>query len=238
MAKTTQVISDIRILETKDYSLFSFLEENRPVNPSHVASLMKSMREEYLFTVIIVNEDHAVIDGQHRLEACKQLSLPVYYVIRPYGLQQLHRYNTDMINWTNADFGHFYQKGNADYYYFMSVMTENNFSYTSTMIILKGDYSRKLTEHFRTGLFYIADYKESRERVKKFVQILKFFPAATKNLVFAVNRLMANPAYDHSLFLKQLKAQQASLMLARTIRHQYDHLKDVYNYRQQSNKLS
>ena len=39
------------------------------------------MQSNYLFTVIIVNENYEIIDGQHRFEVIKELNLPLRYII-------------------------------------------------------------------------------------------------------------------------------------------------------------
>lgn len=233
-----EVSTQTQILETRDYSGFSFLPDNRPISTSHVASLMKSMNEEYLFTVIVVNDDLAIIDGQHRFEAIKRLGLTLRYVVIPqYGSDQLHRYNSDMINWSNVDFGHFYEEKNEDYKFFMNTLTANSWNYTVTMLVINGDYNRQITNQFRNGLFFISDYKESRSRIAKFKQIFKYFPATTKILASSVCRIMNHPAYDHKHFLHQLEAQRGSCFTKRTEREQYAHLIELYNYRQKTNRL-
>jgi ParB-like chromosome segregation protein Spo0J len=80
------------ILKTSDYTLFRTIEGNRNINLLHLNRLRQSMLEKYLFTIIIVNENMEIIDGQHRFTVCRELGLPVYYVIcQDYGLAEVHR---------------------------------------------------------------------------------------------------------------------------------------------------
>ena len=70
-------------MKTKDYSLFSFLDNNRSVKRSHVENLKKKIKETDMTMCypIMVDADMRIIDGQHRFYACKELGLPIYYVV-------------------------------------------------------------------------------------------------------------------------------------------------------------
>ena len=60
---------------TKNYEQFGYKFGNRKVemNPNHVKKLVKAMSENYIPIPIMVNSNFEVLDGQHRLEAIKQL---------------------------------------------------------------------------------------------------------------------------------------------------------------------
>ena len=49
------------------------------------------MKKKYLVSPILVNEKMEVIDGQHRLQAQKELNLPTYY-IKNKGYDLLHKH--------------------------------------------------------------------------------------------------------------------------------------------------
>ena len=68
-------------MKTKDYSLFSFLDNNRSVKRSHVEGLKKKIKKTDMTMCqpITVDADMRIIDGQHRFYACKELGLPIYY---------------------------------------------------------------------------------------------------------------------------------------------------------------
>lgn len=73
----------MKIYSTKDYSRFSFLDNNRIVKSSHVDMLKKSIKNIDLtkYNPIKVDENLRIIDGQHRFHACMELGLPIYYVV-------------------------------------------------------------------------------------------------------------------------------------------------------------
>ena len=73
----------MKIYSTKDYSRFSFLDNNRIVKSSHVDMLKKSIKNIDLtkYNPIKVDANLRIIDGQHRFPACMELGLPIYYVV-------------------------------------------------------------------------------------------------------------------------------------------------------------
>ena len=88
---------------TTDYFLFKPIDGNRNKNLLHLNRLKKSMTENYLFTVIIVNEKYEIIDGQHRFECVKELKMPLHYIIcNGYGLNEVQILNQNSKTW-NAD---------------------------------------------------------------------------------------------------------------------------------------
>ena len=99
----------ISVYNTYDHDKFKILKGNRSVKKSHVQNLKKSLSEDYLFTLILVNEKLEVIDGQHRLQALKELNLPVnYIIIKGYGVEEVKRLNINNIDWTKDNYLHHY----------------------------------------------------------------------------------------------------------------------------------
>ena len=72
-----------KILSTKDYSRFSFLENNRIVKRSHVNEFKEEIKknDRTMCFPIVVDPNLRIIDGQHRFHACMELGLPIYYVV-------------------------------------------------------------------------------------------------------------------------------------------------------------
>lgn len=71
-----------KVYETTDYSIFKRLEGNREVTSQRSQKIKKNIVENgYVLNPIVVNEKHEIIDGQGRVDALKELNLPVHYVI-------------------------------------------------------------------------------------------------------------------------------------------------------------
>lgn len=106
-----------------DYSLFRQLEGNRGL--THKDKIIKSIKDVgYVPSPIICNEKMQVIDGQGRLEACKELDLPVYFIVIPgLGIEHCTRMNISMTNWSLHDFIESYAKqGNKNYINLLNLM--------------------------------------------------------------------------------------------------------------------
>lgn len=73
----------MKIHSTKDYSRFSFIENNRIVKRSHVDKFKKAIKNMDLtkYNPIKVDANLRIIDGQHRFHACMELGLPIYYIV-------------------------------------------------------------------------------------------------------------------------------------------------------------
>ena len=97
--------TDICVQSTMDYSIVKHMMGNRVVNPSNVEKIKLSMSSKQLVVPAILNGRMEVIDGQHRLEACKQLGKPFYFIIvEGYSLNEVQMVNANMKNWNNDDF--------------------------------------------------------------------------------------------------------------------------------------
>lgn len=92
-------------METTNYEIFKTLTGNRDIDLPNVRSLVKSIRENgYIGTPILVSQNFEVLDGQHRLEALKQLGLPVPYEIREMNLTQVQALNNASRKWGLIDY--------------------------------------------------------------------------------------------------------------------------------------
>ena len=135
-------MKDLIVRSTRDYSMFKTMNSNRQVNLSHVKNLMKSMSENgLLINPIIVNEKYQVIDGQHRLRACVDLDLPIYYLIaKDYNIKEVHALNLNQKNWSNQDYLEAYANdGNVNYQRMLEFQRENkNFNFNSIMNFITG----------------------------------------------------------------------------------------------------
>ena len=105
MVKNNNIAIGKQVLTTTDYFLFKQIEGNREKNKLQLSKLKKSISDNYLFTILIVNENYEIIDGQHRFEIIKELGLPLNYVIcEGYGLNEVHVLNQNQKTWTISDY--------------------------------------------------------------------------------------------------------------------------------------
>ena len=98
-----------KILSTYEYDKFKKIKGNRKINFKNLGKIINSMSKKQLVIPILVNEKFEVIDGQHRLQACIELGLPVYYyIVEGYGDCEVITTNLNQENWTKSQFLDYY----------------------------------------------------------------------------------------------------------------------------------
>lgn len=103
------------VRSTTDLDQFSRLESNRKPSESHIDNIVRSMKKHILYAPIYVNDEMAVVDGQHRLGASKKMrditGMPVSiqyiaFIGENYNEKDVARFNTNTSNWTMKQFIH------------------------------------------------------------------------------------------------------------------------------------
>lgn len=109
------------VRKTNCYSRFKFVNGNREIkNIDKNASVKQSIIEHgYYRLPILVNEKYEIIEGQHRFQACKELGLPIFYIIQN-GLtaEDCAPINSYRKNWVIKDYVHLYASEDIGYRYF------------------------------------------------------------------------------------------------------------------------
>lgn len=222
---------------TTDYFLFKPMEGNRKKNNLHIARLKKSMSQNYLFTVLIVNENYEIIDGQHRFEVIKELKLPLHYVVCPgYGLMEVHTFNQNSKNWNWSDFLTAYcDLGNPEYIALRDYMERFDLTFMTAFSIL---FSRtahvdgNTVKAFQQGLFKVKDLNGAIDFGNKLLILEQLYPGAKRrNFVYALLKLMQNKNFNYSEFVGKLRTQQASMIDCATVDQFISLIEEIYNYR-------
>jgi len=146
-------------MQTNNYQIFGFLPTNRKINEPHVLSLVKSIKEiGYLEDYsIIVTEDLKIIDGQHRFEACKRLSLPVFYKINTMAVEPLMKYlNNSQQNWDLKSHINFNAKSGIKCYQELIIFEEKyKFGMSNSILIFSANNIKG--PHIRNGKDFIIN---------------------------------------------------------------------------------
>lgn len=223
-----------QVYTTTDYFLFKTLDGNRKLNQLHLKRLIKSIEERPLFSPIIVNENHQVIDGQHRLEAFKALKLPInYIVINGYGLREVQILNANSKTWNADDFMHGYcDLGYKDYITYKEFKEHYNFDHNSCMTLLAGGTSGKNVKDFYEGNFKINNYELAKDMAEK-ISLLKDFYAGYKrrSFILAMSTLLKNENFSFVEFVSKLKLQPTALVDCKDISQYKMLIEEIFNYR-------
>ena len=92
------------IKSTKNYNLFTKIIGNRHLNANNVKRLKESIEAIGLQTPMMVNYKHGIIDGQHRLQAAKELDIAIdYYIVSNFKEENIHELQVSR-KWTAFDF--------------------------------------------------------------------------------------------------------------------------------------
>lgn len=108
-----------KIIHTTEYGIFLRYKSNRDINKHHLAKLCKSIQRKNLLHLfpIVVNENMDVIDGQHRLEAAKTLSVPIYFVVdKEVSKADIAIVNNSRKQWSGRDYINFYASEGEEAY--------------------------------------------------------------------------------------------------------------------------
>lgn len=219
---------------TTDYFLFKPIDGNRNKNLLHINRLKKSMSENYLFTIIIVNEKYEIIDGQHRFDVIQELKLPLNYVIcKGYGLNEVHILNANSRTWNSDDYLEGYcNLGNQHYIKYKEFKDTYGIGHRECMSILSGVETASAVNIFYMGDFKIKNYHEACNIIEKILLIQQYYEGTKRRaFIFAMLKLFKNPNFEFTEFLQKLKCQPNSLVDCLNINQYISLIEEIYNYR-------
>ena len=231
-----------KFFETKDYSMFKKIRGNRPVDESHVKQLKKLIAEKDLMDPIRVNQNKEVVDGQHTLQARKELGLPVpYIIINSDDPLDVARLNQRRKNWSMDHFlGHHCARGKMDYKICKSKMQQFGLPVSETMILLLKITSRwrLITEQFKQGDFKIpAGGIQNCDRIGNQLMYLKKYLVGIDNTNRRIKRQIItayiiadrHPKFSFDRFRTAIKTKSAWLLSGTSARDYIQIFQKIYN---------
>lgn len=242
-----------QVYETNDYSLFKIIKGNRDLNEVNLSRLKESFALKYLTSIVVVNENYEIIDGQHRFKAAKELGLPIRFIICDgYGLDEVQILNQNGTDWKKKDYLKAWcDLGNQEYIklnQFMQKYPLLNLNSAECLLTNKVNGSnhsgkgakidgknvgRELA--FKNGGFKVADYKKACENADKILTFRNCGFQHFNDLKFvkAMVTLFQKNVYDHDLMLKKIQLQPNSLKKCVKAKDYQILLEEIYNYRNQ-----
>jgi len=228
------------ILKTSDYTLFRTIEGNRNINLLHLNRLRQSMLEKYLFTIIIVNENMEIIDGQHRFTVCRELGLPVYYVIcQDYGLAEVHRLNVNAKTWGPTDYLDGYIKlGFKEYEKYKAFKEKYKFTHKANCLLLTNQSKNESLQDFKVGKLKATNLKMATYCANCINELAQYYPGAKRyTFIYALFYALKKEQFDYDHFINKVKLQPNSLVHCTNVGQYVDMIEKIYNYRNR-NKIS
>lgn len=225
-----------KIHTTKDYTLFLPLPGNRKIDQGHVKRIALSMKDKDLCIPIIVNEDMRVIDGQHRLEARRQLRKTVYYIVLSgMGIHETQLANATNKNWTMDDYLNSYVDQNFAHYKTYKEFREKwKFGHSECISLLSHNNTRNPNHYhdFKHGQFGVKNLSRANDYAEKIVFLEQYYKGCRRrSFVLAMCIALNHEAFIYEEFLDKL-AYQSSRMVDCTDTKQYLKLiEEIYNFK-------
>lgn len=228
------------VYRTNNYSKFRRLNGNRSVQQARVQKIIGSIKKVgYVMSPIIVNQSYEVIDGQGRLEALKQLGLPVdYIVVKDIGVNECIAMNLIQTNWALSDFIDSYaERGAVPYVYMQQLIKRFGKKFPFKVInnavtgkdevgsntIKNGDFNCDSDDYENAVdiLNYLCDYREMLNRVD----------GHTEFYYMALAFCYRDPAVNDERMFRNFQRLQANLYPVVNMLQALEAIEDIYNNR-------
>lgn len=235
------------VFSTCDYNAFKKLDGNRDIMEKRKKLLVQSIKERgWIRNPIVVNEKMEVIDGQGRLEALRELGMPVEYVIAEGAtIADCIALNVKQSNWTNTDYVKSYaETGNEDYVILLSHYgTHHNLPDTCVNTIASKtscDNGNILTT-LKDGLFTIYDKETLSERLDfadRCVEALGRGNGRLRQWCAVFKFVYYCDKISNDVFLDRLTRNKHLITPCVTTKQMLECLEEIYNYGcKRSNKV-
>jgi len=235
----------MKILKTDKYDRFKLLNGNRDIDEAHVRRLKASIKANNLLesNPILITENGEVLDGQHRLTACKELNLPVYYTVSNGGdVDTVITLNTLSKNWSLLDYAKSYAaRGDKSYEYIVRLCEEFRVGVSVVIALLSDglalrDDARKDNTpvlRFKTGKlkYSQSDYLTAQIKARQIFALSDYVkPAKTVLFVKVMLRVLRNPKFDIDRLFEKLHTNDMTIEPRNTVKDYLRDIEDVYNF--------
>ena len=234
------------IASTTAYDVFRRLDGNRDLKDNRVKKIIHSIeRVGYMPVPIVVNEKMEIIDGQGRVEACRRLGLPVYYmIVEGAGVKECIAMNINQSNWVTIDYIKSYaDNGVTDYQYILQCLKAyaNTFKQKVILYALTGRIEQsgrtmkegeaKCTEEDYNHAVKMLEY------LKEFTTVFNDLDGHNEYYYTAIMFCYDCPDVDKDRLRDKVLAYQASLKPVSNIQQAFEQLESVYNYKARGGKV-
>lgn len=176
--------SETKILKTRDYSLFELTEINR--DPKHAENVKASIeiRDLTAYIPILVkvnpiNGKYTIYDGQGRFLACKDLGLPIYFIIgRNLDIDDIQLLNISQEKWKPDDYlRHYANRGFEEYNKIVKLLEECKHMKIGYILhvwqyrVKDGEREMSTSATLRRGKYTLPDH--AAERVRAIDRVLR-----------------------------------------------------------------
>lgn len=231
----------MEILKTKNYDAFKCITSNREVDKNHIKKLVDSIAHKNLLHInpIIVDSDMNVIDGQHRLEACRQLEVEVHYVVSgAIKKEDLKRLNSVQKSWTIMDYiNYFTIEGIPEYKTFSNLINQFPKVKVSTLmdLVSKGRWNNQMKE----GVVVIDNLDQAIDICKKLDELAaKDYPFVYGSaFIRAFKKIMNTEGFDWPYLNEKIERYPRKFQKCHSTEEYLKMTEELYNYERSKYRL-
>lgn len=215
MEKQTKCV----IVSTTNYDKFKIVQGNRSIKQANVSRLMKSFEKTKGMSMskpIIVDKNYNIIDGQHRLVACKKMDIPVHYIITDEKRDKIPVYNSCQEKWNMEDYARYFAgEGNKNYERLLMIKDSSGCSVHECLEGLGLMTGGHFNLAFKEGRFVfdkdIEKCVEFLNEMKRLCYIIKGRNGIMAKISRAIRVLRRIKTFDFKKFVEKITVYQGKL---------------------------
>lgn len=234
------------LLKTKNYEIFKKHESNRAIDSSNIKKIKSSIEFKNLleFRPILVDDDLKILDGQHRLEAAKQLGIEIYYKIQKQSEpSDILILNVNQKAWKIEDYLDYYiSLGNEDYKKIRDFIVKNKLQTRNALTLLFGVGS-SIYHVFRKGKCKFPDFENLKkatlllDKLNEVLDIIKeskidgAFFCNSSNFKKSLIDFLSSEKTEFEILKHKIKNDISKITKRQNCLDYYLMLKEIYNFR-------
>jgi hypothetical protein len=236
--------TNTKIYQTVNYGLFNLSEFNR--KPKHYKKILDSIKKNdmTMYNPCLVTAPNElgqmdIIDGQNRFLACKELGLPIHFIIG----DKLDIFDAPMLNdaaknWSIEEYvRHYAKRGVPAYKQLLYMHEEYGVSLTPLVAITKEKKMRNGFVNLRTGKFKLRSDVDLIDFLDHHAMFHDYLPFANKaTFVRALFNAYKTEGYDKDHMLRKLDMASGTVNHQPTVVLFVIELEKLYNYHVKGDK--
>jgi hypothetical protein len=228
---------------TDNYDIFRTLPGNRSLNHNHIKRLKKLIISDgwRKSSLLIVSHNLTIYDGQHRLQALKEIKRETskvynvgYQIDDRLTLKKTQTLNSTVLPWKPEDYIESnVQLGNKNYEFIRSLMIEFNLPYTAVLALLESVNGNITTDMFRSGDVIIDNdnFQLIWFNASCIQKIKPYFKGYNqRSFVNAMCFFLGKNDFNFDEFLHKLQMDRSMLYSVSTIKKYKELIQELYNH--------
>lgn len=244
--------SAIKVYYTRHYEWFRFITGNRHLDIPKVKRIIRDIADgldvlRYCPIMVIENGEFLEVDdGQNRLEVCKRINSPVWYILaEDLSIDDIIKINSNTEKWKTSD--HIISnidRENKNYIILRNFMKETSFPLSASqrllsrgMIEADSGQSKGDSLKFKRGNFVVAE-QDKAEKFAQAVKLFKDFPYHTgRQFLLAVEMVIKNKKCDYYELVEKYKSNPGVLQKQESVKAYLTNLETIYNHRMRDRRV-